>query len=107
MAFFLKQGDLLPSIQAQLLDTSGVPVDLTGVLGVNFCFRRRNNTNVTTAAATIVDATNGVVQYDWVAGDTDTVGEYEAEWVVTFASGKEQTFPSEGFNEFEVTEDLC
>lgn len=49
------------------------------------------------AAAVVEDAAAGQVRYDWVAGDTDTFGEYLGEWEVTRADGSIETYPNLGF----------
>jgi hypothetical protein len=47
-------------------------------------------------AMTITDADNGVVQYDWQTGDTDTVGIYYVEFQVTYSDSSIETFPNSG-----------
>jgi hypothetical protein len=49
---------------------------------------------VVDSPADIVDPAEGTVIYDWVDGDTDTPGGYEAEWKVSFADGGVATFPN-------------
>lgn len=49
---------------------------------------------------------DGVLQYQWVTGDTDTAGEFSGEFEVTLASGKVRTFPPEGYIRLNFTEDL-
>jgi hypothetical protein len=53
-----------------------------------------------------IDRTNGIVEYQWAAGDTDTSNanyqmEVEVDW-----SGEKQTFPSTGYFPVSITDDL-
>ncbi len=92
---YMKQGDRLPALRMQLTDSSGAPLDLTGA-SVTFRMRSTGGSLKVNAAATIVDAATGVVQYAWAAADTDTVGGYQAEWACTFA-GSTQTVPTRDY----------
>lgn len=104
--FTLKQNDALPKIKADL-KTIGTPVDLTGAT-VKFCMRPKGNpTPKVNASATIVDATTGRVEYGWVTADTDTAGTYEAEFEVTFSGGSKQTFPTQGYIEVTIVDDIA
>lgn len=92
--FTLAQGDRLPSITATLIDASGVAVNLTG-LSVTFKMRLSDESRpAITGGATITDAINGKVRYDWASGDTDTPGLYLVTWAVTFAGPKIESFPN-------------
>ena len=76
MPFYLKQNDTAPSIRATLKDGSGNVIDLTDAT-VRFHMKDLAGTVKIDAAANVVSpATSGVVQYGWVAGDTDTTGSY-------------------------------
>jgi hypothetical protein len=93
--FSLKVGDTLPRIRVTLSDVDGTPVSLA------FCtvkFRMKTSSNVIKvfADATIVDGPNGVVEYAWQTADTDTPGDFYAEWVLTFTSSPAgvQTVPN-------------
>lgn len=96
----MKQGDLLPAVRAVLHDTDPATgnsrvMDLTGCT-VRFHLRLNGSgTPVVNAAASVIDATNGIVEYAWVAGDTATPGDYLREWEVTVtASSKQVTVPN-------------
>src|SRR5678810_810097 len=92
--FTISAGDLLPVIQAQLVDENGDPVSLASAT-VKFHMKQGALTPKVNAVATIVDAPTGMVKYDWVTADTDTAGEYDAEFEVTFTAGtKPLTFPN-------------
>lgn len=93
MAFTLKQNDTSPSIQATLKNASGSAVDLSGAT-VKFHVKSVDGTLKINQTATLVDEDNGVVKYDWQAGDTDTVGTYYAEFQVSYADLTTETFPN-------------
>lgn len=83
----LKQGDLAPPL---IIDTNA---DVTGATSLVAKIRRLHQSTVLTKTLTATDAPNGILQYQWIAGDTDTVGTYDVEAVVTFAGGAVQRFP--------------
>lgn len=108
--FSIKANDLKPSIAATL---GFAGVEPTGPLvgTVQFIMRRVGTVAATTIAtveapAVIVDAATWKVRYDWVEGDTDTAGEYLAEWEVTDAQGKPQTFPGDSYHSITIFPDL-
>lgn len=105
--YVIKRGDLLPLVTEQLRDGEGRPVDLTGALAVRFIYRIASKASPAVVRdATVVSAVLGLVRYEWQVGDVTTAGRYNAEWEVTFASGKPQTFPGDGFAELWIPEDL-
>ena len=95
----IKKNDTEPIIKAVLMEVTdeapnGTPVDLTGA-SVKFIMKQSGATSAKVdAAADITDEENGEVQYEWVwdaeeeTYDTDTEGDYLAEFEVTKASGK-------------------
>lgn len=104
--FTIKAHDRLPVIQA-VLGTGGAEVNLTGATSVKFIMKPVSGSTVkVNSAATIVDPVAGLVQYDWLAIDTDTPGEYLAEWEVTWSGGKKQTFPTLSYHSVNVNADL-
>jgi len=101
--YIIKRGDLLPALTATLKDHTGTPANLTGYTAMQLRYRLPGGA-VTTKTATISDAPNGVVSYAWGAGDTDVAGTYEAEWRGTGPAGKQQTWPTNGYFAFQITE---
>lgn len=95
MAFTLKQNDTSPSIQATLKDASGSAVDISGAT-VKFHMKSIDGTLKIDEAATVVNASGGVVKYDWTSADTDVVGTYYAEFQVSYADLTVETFPNSG-----------
>jgi hypothetical protein len=95
MAFALKRHDTLPALRVVISDDAGYPLDLTSATGVTFSMRLSGATTLTisSAAAVIEDAENGVVAYYWQAADVDTAGSYVGELEITTPEGK-QSFPS-------------
>lgn len=109
----MKQHDHRPSIQATLsadLSPAGTTVNfimrptLSGAVKVNAAaviVGTRIITPVTGDPYTVTD-----VRYDWATGDTDTAGQFQAEWQVTWTGGKKQTFPTETYHSLEILADL-
>lgn len=104
--FTLKANDEEPSIQATLA-RGGTPVDLTAATGVKFVMAAKGGgPPKVNAAAVIVSPSQGIVRYDWTSADTDTPGSYQAEWQVTWGTGKSQTFPTTSYHSIDVLADL-
>ena len=93
MAFYIKQNDTSPSVQAALTDANNTAINLTAAT-VQFHMEAVDGTLKVDAAMTVTDAEGGVVQYDWVTGDTDTAGTYYVEFEVTYTDGTIETFPN-------------
>jgi hypothetical protein len=107
MAFFIKQNDTSPALKATLKDGLDAAVDLTGA-SIRFHMRATGETNAKVDASAVVeDADNGIVYYNWIPADTDSIGSYEAEFEVTFAGGEIETFPNNRFVEVEITDDIA
>lgn len=86
------QHDLLPSILMTLIDRKNVAVNLTTAQSLKLHIADdAGNKIVDDQDLTVVDAVKGIVRYDWKAPETATVGEFTAQVVVRFASGKPQT----------------
>lgn len=84
------QGDSAPSIFGTLT-IQGVPVNLTGALGVKFQMRAATEYRyVIDAAATVVTPASGAVRYDPEPGDLSQAGDFIARWQVTFSDGSIQ-----------------
>lgn len=103
--FTIKRNDTKPYLGAALL-TNGNAYVLTGA-SVKFIMKLPGAAvPKVSAAATILDAATGLIEYRWVAADTDTEGVYDCEWQVTDSELKVITFPNAGYFTVEVTEDL-
>jgi Rib/alpha/Esp surface antigen-like repeat protein len=106
MTFHIKQNDTVPSIRAELQNGSGDAVDLINAT-VRFHMRAIGSTTATIDAdASVVNEPQGIVQYDWVAEDTATIGSYQAEFEVTYPDGTIETFPNDGYIRVKITDDI-
>jgi uncharacterized protein YfaS (alpha-2-macroglobulin family) len=105
MAFTIRQNDTSPSLQATLKDFEGTPIPISGAT-VQFHMKSIDGTLKVDQQMTITDADNGVVQYDWQSGDTDTQGSYYVEFEVTYSDGSIETFPNKGNLSVVVTKEL-
>ena len=102
--FYIKQGDLKPSILATLKHyNDGTVVDLTNAQTVKFHMKRKDGTlKIQNRICTIVSASEGKVRMDWQEGDTDTPGTYYGEFEVVWNDGRPQTFPVKEEEPFEI-----
>jgi hypothetical protein len=104
--FTIKAFDRLPSIQATLSD------DLTSATSVDFIMRPALNgvpsgtVKVNSPAVIVTTGVTSVVRYDWAATDTDTAGQYVAEFEAHYSGGKTRTFPTTTYLTISVLADL-
>lgn len=107
--FYIKQHDLEPVLELQLLSGT-VPVDLTQAESAFFLMSSRKTGLKASGAMTITDqslpANVGVVRYAWQAGDTNTVGDFNAEVQVLWPADKPQTFPAHEYFTVSIGKDL-
>lgn len=107
--FVLRRHDLLPAITIAASYSDGTPVDLSAATDPVFRMRSYSaadgSTPKVSAAATVVDGPNGTLRYSWSGTDTNTAGDYVAEFEVKLA-GKRITFPSAAILTVQITEDI-
>jgi hypothetical protein len=101
----IKQHDTWPPLRATLSDADG-PVDLTTADTVRFIYKEPVGVTAVVRVTTVTAATDGKIEYEWVAGDTAVATTYNAEFEVTWGDGEITTFPNAGYFTFEVTPDL-
>lgn len=105
--FFIKQNDDTPTLDVALQDDRGRPTDIASATIV---FHMRNAADDTVkingGTVTILSATRGEVRYSWSAANTDTAGNFEAEFQVTFSGGGVETFPNDGYITVIITDDV-
>lgn len=105
--FIWKQGDVLPIITDSLTYSNEESVNLEGAQ-VKFVMRALTAAEQVklTGEAKITTAKEGKVSFTPSVSDTSTVGNYMANWVVTFAGGEQMTFPTAGYLWVEIEENL-
>ena len=87
------QGDTAPAITAQIHDAENVtiPLNLTGST-VKFQMRKPDDRKYTVdSLATVTNASQGLVSYQWAANDLAVPGEYDVQWEVTYSDLRVQT----------------
>lgn len=111
--FEIKRDATLPFYRIQLKSTNpttGVLEvhDLTNATSILFYMRKTlaDPIKVSGGTMSIVGLpTNGVVEYPWVDGDTDTSGRFLVE-IKVFVGTRHMKFPSRGWFQVEITDDL-
>jgi hypothetical protein len=102
--FFIKQGDTSPSVTFSL---SPGTVNLAGASVVFNMRLKKGALKISRGTAEIVTPSPPVVRYNWSANDTNTPGLYEAEFEVTYANGKIESFPNNENILIKITEGLA
>lgn len=96
-----KVGDAAPPLVSQLYAEAGYTLSgKTVVLSL-----QQPDGTMVSRSTTVLDATAREVSTEWESTDFPEAGTYLFEYIVT-ASGKERTFPSQGYGEIQVTDRL-
>jgi BppU N-terminal domain len=104
--FYLKKDTTLAPLDVRLLSATGARIDVS-LATVRFRMRKKGGaTNVIDRAATILDAVQGLVRYQWQTSDAALIGDYEAEFEVTYPDTNNRIFPSPGFISIRITDSL-
>lgn len=95
------------AVRSRLLDGDGAAANLTGATSIRFQMRTSAGIALKVdRVAVVVDAPTATVEATLTATDTDTKGNYRAEWRVTYAGG-DRIFPEENYLTVKVWEDLA
>lgn len=106
MAFRIKTNDTAPVLVATLTNAAGQKINLESAT-VRFHMKKYGASSLKVdAVASIVDATEGKVQYEWQGADTDVAGTFYGEFEVTYSDSKIETFPNNGYFTIIIHEDL-
>lgn len=102
--FEMKAGDRKYALKYRLSDY----LENSGILsGASVRFQMMN-----AAGVTIVDSVgvvldeDGIVGYAWSEGDTDSPGNFRAEFKITYPDGLVQHYPSSGFIGVSISADV-
>ena len=102
--FYAKVGDVGRTIETQILDAAGNPIDITSATVTFRMWHSGASSAKVNAAATVVDGPNGKASYTWAAGDTDTAGDWLADWNIVITAGVNVlTVPTDGWNHVLIT----
>ncbi|MER2047313.1 MAG: hypothetical protein ABTA23_03710 [Solibacillus sp.] len=93
MLIAIKQGDTRHAVRATLKTLEGVPIDLSGT---TIIFKMSNRHVGTFIEREAVYETDGKVHFIFQGGETENAGMYDAEFEVTYADGRIETFPHSG-----------
>jgi len=106
--FYIKQNDTRPELDVFLRDDKDRTINVTGAT-VKFNMRNAsdNTVKVNNGSVTTVSSTSGRVKYSFSASDTDTAGNFDGEFEVTFVGGQVETFPNDGFIKVIITDDVA
>src|SRR5437667_105129 len=96
------KGRVDPPYDVTLVNGDGSIPDLTGASVVFHLVNISTGQAKVTAAASLLDAPRGKVRYAWQLADVDTVGLYEAWWVVTFLDGSDVYYPDDTADNVEI-----
>jgi hypothetical protein len=94
-------GDLEPALLMTLYwSDRSLVTELADAVSLTFSLwasPRAGNPIIDHAAATVVDAANGIVKYVWAAGDTDEPGEYYGRFFVELSDGRNGSWPDDKY----------
>ncbi len=107
-AFFLAQGNTGPLMEFFIEKITGEPENLTGAL-VKAHMRVKPSGSVKFSAqtVTVVDGETGECAYGFTAAQSADADEFEFEAEVTYADGRVQTYPNDGYFPVKIKEKIA
>lgn len=101
----IKVGDTEPPLRVQLLTPEGNPYNIEG-MSVDVRMKRSDADELLlNTAATVENASRGIVSYDWALGDTDTSGTYVVEFTASDLD-RSVTFPNDNYEKIYIEDRL-
>ena len=105
--FTIKQYDQEPKLTATLQNADSSAIDLSSAGTVLFLMRPVGSTTPKVqGTCTIVTPASGIVRYSWGTADLDTVGQFQAELEINWATRK-QTIPNDSYFLVSVVDDIA
>lgn len=101
--FTIKRHDRHPVYEYEL---AGSSESLAGATVLLLIRPLGASTPVTSYTMEITSEAGRLVRYAWEDGDTDTAGEYDTEIEVTYADGRKETWPMDGYDRLRIVADL-
>jgi hypothetical protein len=106
--FYIKQNDTRPELDVFLRDDKDRSINITGsIIKFNLRNTSDNTTKINAGSVTTVSSTAGRVKYSFTTSDTDTSGNFDGEFQVTFVGGQVETFPNDGYIKVIITDDVA
>lgn len=109
---YMRQNDVMPYLDVTLKDYSGAYPYSTDDT-IRFVMKSSDDTikinqSSTGSFVTFLSSTAGTVRYMWSSsnGDTDTPGDFLADFELTTPTGKQVTFPNNGHLAVVITPEL-
>lgn len=102
--FTFKTGNTFPNIETKLT-ANGTKIDLTNAEHVKMVMKK-GATRKELECIIKTPKTEGEVERDWVAEDTETAGLWEVEWVIHYTGGEIQACPSATYDSIEFVPSL-
>jgi len=104
--FLIKRNARKPFLRLLVKDEDGNAFDFSGAVDTTFLMYLDGVEKVNAAGVLESPLTTGVLRYEWAAGDTDTEGEFQAEFEVNYGSGVKMTIPLDGHLAVRIHPDL-
>lgn len=108
--FSIKQNDTRPSLKAELRGEYNEARDFTNVTvqSITFHMESIDTTEVVVdSEATIVNAKDGIVAYEWDDGDTADAGKYIGEFQIEYQDSGTETFPNNDNIDIIIRKDIA
>jgi len=95
---YITEDDTSPKVSTTLKKADGTTPKLDGATVEFSVMRPRGAGNLFTKQASIKNASQGVVVYNWDTEDTSEPGRYRCEFKVTYSDETVEHFPNSGFD---------